>query len=74
MRVFAVAALVCGFFWEFWNYGALPKWYYTIPYFGFGKIFEMPILGYLGYLPFGLMIYSFSNFSFGLLNKRSLKI
>ena len=24
---------------------------------GFGKIFEMPVLGYLGYLPFGLELY-----------------
>ncbi len=53
-----LAALVCGFFWEFWNYYAIPKWTYSIPYVGFFKIFEMPILGYLGYLPFGLSLYS----------------
>ena len=55
----AFAALICGFFWEFWNYWAVPKWTYTVPYVGFFKIFEMPLLGYLGYLPFGLELYAF---------------
>ncbi len=50
----ALAALVCGFFWELWNVGSLAKWEYAIPYVHSCKIFEMPILGYLGYLPFGL--------------------
>jgi hypothetical protein len=27
----AVGALVCGFFWEMWNYYAFPKWTYHIP-------------------------------------------
>lgn len=49
-----LATLCCGFFWEMWNYLSLPKWEYTIPFVGFGKIFEMPFLGYSGYLPFGL--------------------
>lgn len=51
------AGLICGFFWEMWNYWSLPKWYYTVPYVGFGKIFEMPVLGYGGYLPFALEIF-----------------
>lgn len=50
-------ALVCGFFWELWNYYSLPKWIYTIPYVGFWKIFEMPALGYLGYPFFGVIVY-----------------
>jgi len=52
------AGLMCGFFWEFWNYWAITKWYYNVPYVGFFKIFEMPILGYLGYLPFALELYA----------------
>lgn len=48
------AGLVCGFLWEFWNYWAVSKWLYTLPYFHWGKIFEMPILGYLGFPPFAL--------------------
>lgn len=51
----ALAALVCGLFWEMWNYYSLAQWEYDIPYVGALHIFEMPILGYAGYLPFGLM-------------------
>jgi hypothetical protein len=50
----ALAALVCGFFWELWNWGSLPKWHYAIPYVQRFPIFEMPLLGYAGYLPFGI--------------------
>jgi len=47
-----VAGLGTGILWELWNWGALPHWQYRIPYVGFLPVFEMPILGYLGYLPF----------------------
>jgi hypothetical protein len=50
----ALAALICGFFWEMLNYFSLAKWVYTIPYVNRFRIFEMPILGYAGYLSFGL--------------------
>jgi len=50
----ALAALVCGFFWELWNWGSLPKWQYAIPYVQRFQLFEMPLLGYAGYLPFGI--------------------
>ena len=60
------AALLCGFFWEMWNYLAFPKWYYTIPFGQYAHIFEMPLLGYAGYLPFGLEIYAFYYFIRGL--------
>ncbi len=50
----ALAALICGFFWEMWNYYSLAKWMYSISYVYRFKVFEMPILGYMGYLPFGL--------------------
>lgn len=49
----AMAALVCGFFWELWNYHSLARWIYTVPYVNRFKLFEMPLLGYVGYLPFG---------------------
>jgi hypothetical protein len=48
----AVAGLGTGILWELWNWGALPFWQYRIPYVGFWPVFEMPVLGYLGYLPF----------------------
>jgi hypothetical protein len=50
----ALAALVCGGFWEMWNYFSLAKWQYSIPLVHRFRIFEMPLLGYAGYLPFGL--------------------
>jgi hypothetical protein len=50
----ALAALVCGFFWEMWNLYSLEKWIYTVPFVGRFHIFEMPILGFAGYLPFGI--------------------
>jgi hypothetical protein len=50
----AGAALICGFFWEMWNYFSYAKWLYSIPFVQKFAIFEMPLLGYAGYLPFGL--------------------
>ena len=50
----ALAGLICGFFWEMWNWKSLAHWQYSIPYVDRYHIFAMPILGYLGYLPFGL--------------------
>lgn len=51
----ALAALVCGLFWEMWNSGSLAQWHYSIPYAQRFHLFEMPLLGYAGYLPFGVM-------------------
>ena len=50
-----LAALLCGFFWETWNFGSYAKWVYTIPYVDALHVFEMPLLGYAGYLPFGVL-------------------
>ncbi|MBI2547490.1 MAG: hypothetical protein HYW23_03530 [Candidatus Aenigmarchaeota archaeon] len=52
-----VAGYICGFLWEFWNYWAYSKWYYTIPILENIKIFEIPVLGFLAYGPFALEIY-----------------
>ncbi|MCK4564211.1 MAG: hypothetical protein KAU94_06035, partial [Verrucomicrobia bacterium] len=49
-----LAALLCGFFWELWNWNSLAKWIYSVPYVARFHLFEMPLLGYAGYLPFGL--------------------
>ena len=51
---FAVAALVCGFCWETWNYYALAKWVYAVPWAHRFQIWEMPLIGFGGYLPFGV--------------------
>jgi hypothetical protein len=56
------AGLLCGLWWECWNYPATAKWVYALPVLNFWKVFEMPIFGYLGFLPFALecaVIYNF---------------
>ena len=50
----ALAALICGFFWEMWNFFSLARWTYSVPLVHRFQFFEMPLLGYAGYLPFGL--------------------
>jgi hypothetical protein len=45
---------VCGVLWEFFNYWAIAKWTYTVPYFDNIKVFEMPVLGFLGFPPFAV--------------------
>ena len=50
----ALAALICGFFWELWNWKSLAHWEYVIPFVHRFQLFEMPLLGYAGYLPFGI--------------------
>jgi len=54
------AAFFCGVWWELWNFYSFPKWYYTIPYVGCCKVFEMPALGYFGYPFFGVLVVSYS--------------
>jgi len=59
--------LIQGFFHEGWNYFSAIHltstevitynpgfWMYSVPYVNVLHIFEMPLLGYFGYLPFGL--------------------
>jgi len=52
-----LAGLACGILWEFWNFWATAKWIYSIPFCGNWKIFEMPLLGFLGFPPFALECY-----------------
>lgn len=48
------AGLVCGVLWETWNFWARSKWIYTVPVFEEMKLFEMPLLGFLGFPPFAV--------------------
>jgi hypothetical protein len=60
-----IAGGVCGLLWEFWNYWAGTKWHYHVPYLPDVKLFEMPVLGFLGFLPFALecfLMYRFTRF------------
>lgn len=62
-----VATLWCGFLWEMWNSRAMPKWTYELPVAEWFRIFEMPILGFGGYLPFGLELYALYSLASALL-------
>lgn len=64
-----VAGLICGFYWESWNYFALSKWKYDVPILRNLKIFEMPVLGYFGFSAFAIELYLFYNFLTIPLNK-----
>ena len=49
--------LLCGFLWEFWNYWALTKWTYHLPFLGSWNrwhYFEMPLPGLVGFIAFGI--------------------
>lgn len=62
VRLF-LAGITMGFFWEFWNYQAIPQWMYIFTFAATKiKIFEMPLFGYLGYLPFALEVFLFYAF------------
>lgn len=49
-----MAGALCGILWEFWNMWAYTKWVYVFPLGQSVKLFEMPVLGFLGFLPFAL--------------------
>jgi len=52
-----LAGAICGFLWEFWNYWAATKWIYDVPFLREPRIFEMPLIGFLGFLPFAVECY-----------------
>jgi hypothetical protein len=59
--IMAIAGLICGFFWELWNSQSLAHWEYSVSYVQRFKLFAMPLLGYAGYLPFGLACAAFAS-------------
>jgi hypothetical protein len=66
-----IGVLMTAFFWEMWNYYSYPKWIYTVPYANWLHIFEMPLLGYGGYLPFALELYAVYHLATGLLGDKT---
>lgn len=65
-----LSGLVCGVLWEFFNYWAISRWTYTVPYLGNIKIFEMPVLGFLGFPPFAVECWAMYIFVRSLLQPR----
>jgi len=67
-----LSGFICGILWEFWNYWAGAKWHYSVPILGEIKVFEMPILGYLGFPPFAIECYTMYYFVYNLLIKAKI--
>lgn len=65
-----LGVLMTAFFWEMWNYFSYPKWVYDVAWGNWLHIFEMPLLGYGGYLPFALELYALYHFVAGLLGDK----
>lgn len=66
-----LGVLLTAFFWEMWNSLAYPRWVYTVPWGDFWHVFEMPLLGYGGYLPFALELYAIYHLITGLLGDKN---
>lgn len=76
LALFAGGA-TCGFCWEFWNYWALAKWTYHLPFLGVAgeyRYFEMPWLGFLGFLPFALECWVMLNTILAVLERMKLRV
>jgi hypothetical protein len=65
-----LGVLLTAFFWEMWNFLSYPKWIYQIPWGSWLPVFEMPLLGYGGYLPFALELFALYHFVLGLLGQQ----
>jgi hypothetical protein len=67
-----LGVLLTAFFWEMWNSRSYPKWIYHVPWGNWSHIFEMPLLGYGGYLRFSLELFAMYHLAAGLFgNKRT---
>jgi hypothetical protein len=65
-----LGVLLTAFFWEMWNFHSYPKWIYHVPWGNWLHIFEMPLLGYGGYLPFALELYALYHWISGLFGNK----
>ncbi|MEW5691905.1 MAG: hypothetical protein AB1765_01260 [Candidatus Hydrogenedentota bacterium] len=68
--ILCISGIICGILWEFWNYWPGAKWEYFVPYWPWFKIFEMPFIGYLGFIPFAIECFCMYNF----LHKSNYKV
>jgi len=69
-----LAGLVAGILWEFWNFRAESHWQYFLPYLNFCRVFQMPILGYTGFLPFALEVFVLYQFLLAMYKKLQKKL
>ena len=64
-----VSGVACGVLWETWNWLASARWRYTVPFLGDVRLYEMPVLGFLGFAPFALAVFALYQFLRGLLGR-----
>lgn len=69
-----LTGLVAGFLWEFWNFWAGSHWEYSLPYLNFWRVFQMPVFGYIGFLPFALEVFALYQLLFALYKKLQRKV
>ena len=65
----AIGCLICGLFWELWNFWSYPKWTYDVPHVDILRVFEMPILGYGGYIPFSFELFALYHLLAGIVGR-----
>ncbi len=65
----SIGVLICGFFWEMWNYYSYPKWIYTVPLVNFMHVFEMPLLVFIGYPTFAIELFVVYHLISGIIRK-----
>ncbi len=61
-----LGGLLCGLLWEFWNYWAIAKWTYHLPFLGtwqYIRYFQMPVPGLIGFAGFGVEVWVMWQFS-----------
>lgn len=62
LALIGLACVLNYFVGELWNYHSTAQnpnfWKYDVPYVNDPKIFEMPVLGFFGYLPFGVLCWT----------------
>ncbi len=68
-----LAGVLFGFFWEFWNFQAGAKWFYTSSGFNQVHLFELPLLEFWGYAFTALAAYAFYQL-FLVLNEKLLQV
>ena len=66
-----LGVLLTAFFWEMWNYFSYPKWVYHVAWGDWLHVFEMPLLGYGGYLPFALELFALYHWVSGFFGDKS---
>ena len=69
LKTLLVSGFICGLFWEFWNYWAQARWVYTVPILPEWKMFAMPLVGYLGFPPFGVECFALFAFLAPFINR-----